>query len=369
MFYQRARLRRQDGHWYGVLSYKDGGRWRERSKRLSAPTSKAAQRELDQWRLEMESKAGVAGSATPVVDYMLSIVDGLASRAVIERSTVTHYRKDARAWLPWLDGVRLSDLRRPMVEDAMADMLSRGTAPTTVNRRFTMLRMACEEAVSRGDLASSPVSGVRRPRLRRPTVNYCDRETRSLVISKLSSMPTSRYVVAFQLALRAGLRRGEVCGLRVGDVDLASRTLWVRRSIGIDGSTPYVKPTKAGRARDVPLSDELAVILAEWLAGGRGAPTDWLLGGEDGRFMNPDVLSHRWASLAEAEGWLGSAGRRPTLHDLRHTFATVAVASGADVKSVSSILGHASASMTLDVYASADKRAKRDAAALIGARM
>lgn len=63
---------------------------------------------------------------------------------------------------------------------------------------------------------------------------------------------------------------------------------------------------------------------------------------------------------------IGTEGVRVNFHGLRHTFATVAVASGVDIKTVSSILGHANAAMTLNVYASADPDAKRAAAGLIG---
>jgi integrase len=68
-------------------------------------------------------------------------------------------------------------------------------------------------------------------------------------------------------------------------------------------------------------------------------------------------------------GLVGTQGRRPTFHDLRHTFATFAIAEGIDVKTVSSIMGHANAAMTLDIYASADADAKRAAAMTIDEAM
>jgi hypothetical protein len=64
-------------------------------------------------------------------------------------------------------------------------------------------------------------------------------------------------------------------------------------------------------------------------------------------------------------GLVGTQGRVPTFHDLRHTFATYAIAEGVDVKTVSSILGHSNAAMTLNIYASADPESKRAAAETI----
>ena len=64
-------------------------------------------------------------------------------------------------------------------------------------------------------------------------------------------------------------------------------------------------------------------------------------------------------------GLVGTQGRRPTFHDLRHTFAADAIAKGVDVKTVRPILGHSNAAMTFNIYASADADAKRAAAATI----
>ena len=64
-------------------------------------------------------------------------------------------------------------------------------------------------------------------------------------------------------------------------------------------------------------------------------------------------------------GLVGTQGRRPTFHDLRHTSATFSITEGIDVKTVSSILGHANAAMTLNIYASTDTNAKQAAAATI----
>lgn len=371
MFYTSSRLRKQHGRWYAVLGYKDGDRHRERTKRLDATTKRAALAELEEWRLEMETAEPVRRCTTPAVEYALALIDGMESRMEVERSTASDYRKGIRAWTPYIGDVRLCDLTRRQVEDAMACMLRAGRVPSTVCKRLTVLKMACADAVARGDLKESPLAGIRRPRLTRTRKNSIDDDSmRQMVKDKLASMPLSRYVVAYYLALYVGLRRGEIVGLQVQDIDLESRRGWVRRSIGVDGTEEYVKAPKTGGSRDFPLPETLRDVLGRWLAlqrAGRGVlkPTDWLLGYADGHNMSVDVLSRKWASLAENEGWLGAAGKRPTLHDLRHTFATEAIAAGIDVKTVSSILGHANASMTLDVYATADPEAKRRAATVI----
>ena len=88
----------------------------------------------------------------------------------------------------------------------------------------------------------------------------------------------------------------------------------------------------------------------------------YVIGGIDGSFMPPHYISRKWRSLADALELVGTEGKRPTFHDLRHTYATTAIAHGIDVKTVSSAMGHSNAAMTLNTYATADPDAKRRAA-------
>lgn len=92
----------------------------------------------------------------------------------------------------------------------------------------------------------------------------------------------------------------------------------------------------------------------------------YVCGTTEGRFLDITVLSRSWKSLAEAFNLIGTQGRRVTFHDLRHSFASRAIAEGADVKAVAAVLGHTDAHVTLNVYADADKESKRRAVALVG---
>ncbi len=79
----------------------------------------------------------------------------------------------------------------------------------------------------------------------------------------------------------------------------------------------------------------------------------------EGSFKSPQCLSKEWRQLAGVLRLVGTQGRRPTFHDLRHTFATIAVASSVDIKTVSVLLGHADPAMTLRVYADSLEDSKR----------
>lgn len=287
-----------------------------------------------------------------VVSFALSWVDRRASMGLIEPSTADDYRKSARSWanLP-------EDPSKWDVQDEISSMLASGRAPSTVKKRLVVMRKALDEAVERKLVDSNPFSGVERPKSRRNQPNYLPVEERERLKAKIASQ-NGRIYVAAAIALYCGLREAEICALRRSDIDLESGIGWVRRSIGRSGGSFYVKEPKNGRTRDFPLPEPLSVVIGRWVDVNSIQGDSYLLScGPD--FTNPVVLGRLWSTLCEVEGFRGVLGKAPSFHDLRHTYATVAIASGVDVKTVSSVLGHSSAAMTLDVYAVADPVAKR----------
>lgn len=143
-----------------------------------------------------------------------------------------------------------------------------------------------------------------------------------------------------------GLRWGEVAGLRVADVSLTRHRLTVSQNAVLVAGAVVVGTPKSYKRRTVPFPAFLTGALA---AATRGkAAEDLVFPDRKGRHLvTPTVRDRSWFDQA-----LERAALPPmTIHDLRHTAASLAVASGAHVKAVQKMLGHASAAMTLDVYA------------------
>ena len=85
-----------------------------------------------------------------------------------------------------------------------------------------------------------------------------------------------------------------------------------------------------------------------------------------GAWKSPMALGQEWRAFVRVAKLVGSQGEPPRFHDLRHTFATMAISSGVDVKTVSAILGHSNAAMTLNVYADALADSKKVGMDLMG---
>jgi integrase len=140
-----------------------------------------------------------------------------------------------------------------------------------------------------------------------------------------------------------GLRWGEAISLRIGDLDMLRRRASISENAVQYGTEIYVGTPKAHKCRTVPLPEFLLTYLARQCEGRER--DDLLFPGDDGKHLRrAHPTSGRFAKAVAASGI-----PRATPHDLRHTAASLAVSAGANVKAVQKMLGHAAATMTLDI--------------------
>lgn len=139
------------------------------------------------------------------------------------------------------------------------------------------------------------------------------------------------------IAKYAGLRRGEILGLRFGDIDRDAKTIRVERSVYYVGNQPHVKApkTKAG-IRTVPLIDALALILPE------GKPNDYVFG------KDQPLTNSRCRDMQDEFRQL--TGIKATPHQFRHLYATLLYDAEIGAKDAQRLLGHAQFSTTMDIY-------------------
>lgn len=393
------------GKWQGIIRYReidpkkvdeDGksvhGPWKMLTKLFDIKCyesnnrgEKNAEKALKAWRDRLErdeperarnEELANTGKLTPA-STISQFVDSylLAQQKRVEKSTMNGYRRAARLIADGLGEAPLKGLTADMIESWM-DSQGKHYAPVTVNIAFRLLKASIQHAMYSRIIEHNPAAQVKPLKQRRREPNYLPPSKRARLLDDLEAEdPRMRHseaaALGIRLALFTGMREGEICGLRWRDVDLREQVIRVRSAIGRDGEGTYEKPAKTdGSRREIPipksLADELASLKKEHaskrLAIGLSASTSecFVLGDPTtGEYYNPRVLWRAWSRRVKRLGLVGSQGKPPTFHDLRHTFATTAIAGGADVKSVSSILGHANAAMTLNIYTSADPEAKR----------
>lgn len=230
------------------------------------------------------------------------------------------------------------------VQEWAGTLTGGGCSPSVVLRAHGILRSILKQAMRDRLIAADPCDGVELPRKRRKEHRYLTADE----LLRLADESDWRRPIILTLGL-TGIRWGEMAGLTVADVDLQRRRLWIRRSATEVNGRIVVDTPKSDKWRQVAFPAFL------------DATVDGLVAGRDGSaplFESPDGgLVRRTHGPNTSSSWFYWARRRAgiegemTLHDLRHTAASLMVHAGANVKAVQRQLGHASAAMTLDVYA------------------
>jgi integrase len=237
-----------------------------------------------------------------------------------------------------LGGVRLSELQRVDLQDLADRLVASGLDPSTVRNALMPLRAIYRRAVSRGDVAVNPTTGLELPAVtgRRERIAAPDEAARLL-----EALP-DRDRALWATALYAGLRRGELQALRWNDVDLAGGVIRVERSYD-EKAREFIEPKTAAARRTVPIAAVLRDHLDEHKVHGSG---DGLVFGATGD--KPFVASGVWRRAQSA--WRAREFDPIGLHEGRHTFASLMIAAGVNAKALSTYMGHSSVTITYDRY-------------------
>ena len=175
----------------------------------------------------------------------------------------------------------------------------------------------------------------------------------------------------YTIAIETGMRKGEVCGLKWEDVNLAGRTLSVKRTLQKPGPNPVLGPPKNGRSRAITISPQAASLLKKHKklqneqklsAGGAYADKGFVFAKENGDPIQINNFGQRgFTDLIEKAGV-----KNIRFHDLRHTCATLLLANGVNPKIVHERLGHSDISMTFNRYSHVTPTMQDQAARILG---
>lgn len=277
-------------------------------------------------------------------------------RPGIAPSTAARYASILRCHiLPLLGGRTLRQAAETAAE--LPSLLeARGYAPKTIRDVVGVLQKTLRFAAEESGLTPPRLVCPKRAR-QQPRV-LTRQEQRQL--TEYLETRRERQSVGILLALNTGLRVGELCALRWGDLSLAEGILRVNATLqrlpaeaesGQGRTEVQLGPPKTACSRRViPLTARTAELCRRL---GPGAPEAFVLSGSE-RWVEPRVMQYRLARCVAACGL-----ERVHFHTLRHTFATRCVEAGCELKSLSEVLGHASTAVTLDLYVHATLEHKR----------
>lgn len=240
-------------------------------------------------------------------------------------------------------------------------------ASRTIQYYQVILSSMFSTAVEWEFLSENPCERAKPPRIIYKESRYLDEDGAAAVMDALGQEPY-RYAIAIYIMLYTGLRRGEVCGLEWSDIDFDKRIMSINRnSLYIPEKGTFTDSLKTySSSRVINLSDDLIDILHDYrtwqeeqaeMLGDKWKGSERIVTRLDGSPICPDTLS----------GWFYKFIRKNhlpqiSLHSLRHTHATLLIACGISLKTVSARLGHASVSTTSNIYVHAIQSANAAAA-------
>ena len=232
-------------------------------------------------------------------------------------------------------------------------------ADSMVRSVHMLLHKALDMAVKQKLIISNPTNGTTIPKN-----NYAPKQI-------LNDEQLNRFMVAikddvkwydfFYTEITTGLRKGEICGLKWEDFDERYGTLKINRSIGKNKNGVSIGKTKTETGlREILLPPSTAELLRKRKI---NSISKWIFPNfrNAEKPISPECAYNRLKTLLKEAGL-------PSIrfHDLRHTFATHAIAGGVDAKTLSAILGHANASFTLDTYTHITTDMQKNAASIVG---
>lgn len=229
---------------------------------------------------------------------------------------------------PYLKKDEAKDISKQKIESIYNKWAKKNLSPSTMKLLLVTLRKYVEWAGGSPPNLRKYSSHIGRSRQQGEPKCLSKDQSLKLLTTLKQENPILHLICLF--GLHAGLRRGEIFGLKWSDINLGNGTLIVKRS--------FTGPTKSGKSRKVPIGNTLLDTLLELYTNTQ--PSN-----------NSAILTHQFdpnpgiATICKSLGFPVI-----TIHGLRHTFATLALESGKSPKLVSQTLGHANLSTTLDIY-------------------
>lgn len=354
---KRNGVHKRGAFWQAYIEMERSETGARRRKYLSGKfaTRKEAEAARDELKREIREGVDPAASRITVSDLLSRYLDAKERSGKCSEGTMLDYRSKAAHILPTFGPVVVGKVRPLAVEELYQGLRAeKNLSPMSIHHIHGLFKSAFAWGVRKRLLARSPLLDV-------DAQAATSAERRALTGGEAETLlhaeRDSEWYPMFALSLSTGMRRGEVCGLKWGDVDLDAGGIVVRSSLATVKNRLVLKSTKTGKSRPIPLPETAVEALrirqaqyrVEKLAAGPSYLSDgYVFARADGSPIHPNTYTKAFRAAADRCGF-----HDVVLHGLRHTFATWLVGGGTDFKSVQTIMGHSTPAVTLAIYSHA----------------
>ena len=366
--------KRKDGKWQGsVLTGYNPETGKPVRKYFYGRTRKEVQEKINEVAPKVAAGTYREPTKMTVAEWFTTWLNDYMKPSLRPTTWESHkYQVDGHI-IPALGHLRLAQLQTAHIQRLYNDKLQGGRldgkpgglSPKSVRYIHTVIHSCLEQARKESMITINPAGAVRLPKLEKPEIKYLGTAEAAIFLAMARE---SKHFAAFYLALSTGMRRGELLALRWKDIDFEAEQLTVNQGlVRISGKgLVFQEPKTALSNRVISLAPAVAQVLKEHreqqtdgriMAGAAyNSELDLVFSNELGEPICPRAFTRVFERLVK------KAGLNVTFHGLRHTFATLALQEGVDVKTIQETLGHHSAAFTMDVYSNVTAKMRREAA-------
>ena len=361
-------FQRKDGRWEGrlVVGYKENGY--PKTKSVTAHTKTECEERLEKLREECGRRSERIKPEMPFGDWLDFWYQNF-SKLKLRLTTQQCY--ESRIYvhiIPELGQIPLNRLTQNDLQQFYArlkksgrqkhtEKLGEGLSDRMVRSCHTTCRTALEKAVTEGMIQNNPAVGCKLPPKKAKEMQVL---TQSEIIRFLTQAKSEGYYEMFLLELTTGMRRGEIIGLKWRDLNLQTGELHIcRQVVRINQASVVSAPKTKSSNRIILLPPDMTELLANLKSQSKG---EWIFPSpvNEGEPRNPTAVYKRFQIMLKRANC-----KKVRFHDLRHTFATMALENGIDIKTLSAMIGHVSAETTLNIYSHVTDTMQQQAAVRI----
>jgi integrase len=316
-------------------------------------TKTEAKQKLDAYLADLRSGKVVLGPKQTVEQYLTHWLENV-HRLGIELTSLSRYRGILRTHLiPAFGHLQLSQLTKDHVQAFHAEKLRGGYAPATIRMIHNLLSCALDDAVADGLLARNVCDNVTLPKQRQHKPHVLNKEQASRLVAAARG---HRLWFLILMGLATGARLGELLALHWSDFDMHGLRILIRRSVAWIAGMGHVEkePKTSHGVRKVVLTRVVMDAIQEqkeYIGQVKNSAIHWddldlVFPNKNGRHLRKNQVGEEFHAIISEAGLPAET----TMHDLRHSFATLLFAAGVNPKVIQEALGHSNISVTLGMY-------------------
>ena len=352
--------KRSDNRWEGWFDIGKDENGKIKRISVTAKTKTECQEKLKQAQAKYEEEQKILSShnylteSDPTLEKWYGIWINTFCKGVIKEYTVYGYEQRFRLYiLPAFGKMKLSEISTVACQQFLVDLLNNGRIRSRETRGASLsyytvkgiqrtLNVCLEKAVDEGLIIKNPCSKVKMPAAEKPEMKTLKKEELGAFLEETKQCGCYEF---YYLELTTGMRLGEICALEWSDLDVENKTISVNKSVRkIKGELIITTPKTKSSTRTIQINDELVDLLLTMKD--RQIKSKYIFPSpETGDVRDTSAVTRKLHRIQERAGL-----PKIRFHDLRHTFVTLTLEAGVDVKTVSHMLGHTDAGFTMNTY-------------------